>query len=113
MLKKNHRLSKEKDIKFTTKRGRNFFTPYFVVKFVSKKESAPRFAIIVSTKVSKKAVVRNRIKRVAREALRRQINKFVPGDYIIVMRQAAEKLNNQTLSSQLIGVFVNIKLLRE
>ncbi len=111
MLKRYYRLSKEKDIKLITKQGRNFFTPYFVVKFLTKTNPSPRFVVIVSTKVSKKAVRRNRLKRIVRETLRTHITEFVPGDYAIVMRPASEKLDNQTLVKSLIELLIKVKLL--
>ena len=69
MLPKKHRLAKALEVKRTTARGRSFFNPFVVVKFV-KGASPARLTVIASTKVSKKAVSRNRVKRIARETIR-------------------------------------------
>ena len=99
MLKKTFRLSSSKDIRLTSLRGRSFFSPYFVIKFIPTK-AAPRFTIIVSTRVSKRAVERNRIKRVMRETLRKSLDRFRTGDYVIIVKaktanQPAAQINNE------------------
>ncbi|MDR3642794.1 MAG: ribonuclease P protein component [Candidatus Doudnabacteria bacterium] len=82
MLKKVNRLAKAKDIFATLGRGRTFFNPYFSVKFL-RRSGASRFTVVVSTKVYKSAVKRNRLKRVAREFLRRRLTELPAGDYLI------------------------------
>ena len=64
MLSIKHRLAKTTDIAAVNKHGRRFFNNFFVIKHLSVKTEALRFAFVVSTRVSKKAVVRNRIRRV-------------------------------------------------
>lgn len=109
MLKKTFRLSSSKDIRLTSLRGRSFFSPFFVVKFVST-EYSPRFTVIVSTKVSKRAVERNRIKRIVRETLRQSLAQFRAGDYVII---AKSRCNGQTagaMRDQLNQLFSSVKL---
>jgi ribonuclease P protein component len=89
MLKKIFRLTSSKDISVTSLRGRSFFSPYFVVKFAASSEPKVRLAVIVSTKVSKRAVERNRLKRIIREELRKSLTLFRPGDYVIIVKQRA------------------------
>ncbi len=90
MLSQKHRLSKSADVKKTTARGRSFFNPYFVIKLAPSKEPA-RVTVIVSVRVSKKAVDRNRIKRVLRDELRKHIAQFKPGTYAIIVKAFAVK----------------------
>ena len=90
MLKKTNRLAKTKDIQRTTMRGRSFFNPNLVLKY-HRNTADPkglRFTVTVTTRVSKNAVARNRIKRVIRETLRTNIEHFRPGDYVVVVRAA-------------------------
>jgi ribonuclease P protein component len=90
MLSKEHRLAKTTDIQKAFARGRGFFNPLFTVKYLP--GPGRRFTVVVSTKVSKRAVKRNRIKRVAREFIRLRLEKFRPGDYAIMVKpQAAGK----------------------
>lgn len=85
MLKKVNRLAKAKDIQATLSRGRAFFNPYLGIRFVPK-AGVSRFTVVVSTKVYKTAVQRNRLKRLLREFLRRRLPEFPKGDYLISAR---------------------------
>lgn len=88
MLSKKHRLTKSAEVKRTAIRGRSFFNPLFVVKS-SPGTPDPRITVIVSTKVSKKAVVRNRIKRIIRDVFRLHIAEIKPGNYAIIVKPKA------------------------
>jgi len=49
-----------------------------------------RFAVVVGTKVSKKAVVRNRLRRQIREMIRLRLNEAKPGyDLVLVVKKEA------------------------
>ena len=61
MLPKSQRLSRGFSVIF--QKGAKISTPFFVLRAVAAWDNAPRFAVTVSKKVSKKAVVRNRIRR--------------------------------------------------
>ena len=64
MFAKKHRLAKTTDVKKAFAQGRAFFNPFFTIKFLTHTIRAePRFTVVVSTKVSKRAVPRNRIKK--------------------------------------------------
>src|SRR3989338_9563174 len=89
MFSKINRLAKTKGVALVHSRGRSFFSPFFIVKFLLRKDEGKRFTVVVSTKVSKKAVVRNRLKRVVREYIRLHITKLAPGDYMFSVRVAA------------------------
>jgi len=67
---------KNRDIRQVLKDGNSFKTKYLIVVWRENNLGYPRFAFIVSRKFSKKAVERNRVKRVIREALR------LYGDYL-------------------------------
>jgi ribonuclease P protein component len=60
MLKKKYRLTKAKDIKVTSVRGQAFFNAYFTLKFSPASLPTPLCTVVVSTKISTKAVERNR-----------------------------------------------------
>jgi len=93
MLPTAHRLHKETEIKSLIRHGQTFFLPEFIIKYQKTKEKPSKIGFVVSTKVDKKAVVRNRIKRQMREA----INSFLPNikdDYsiLIIARKKALEL---------------------
>lgn len=97
MLKKQLRLAKTQDVQKVFAHGRAFFNPFFTVRFKPSNLEASRFTVVVSTKVSKKAVQRNRIKRVLREFLRLNISKFKLGDYAVIVKPKAAKESNLPL----------------
>lgn len=109
MLSQKHRLSKSAEVKKTTARGRSFFNPYFVLK-QSPGADDPRFTVIVSTKVSKKAVERNKIKRVIREELRGHITNVKSGDYVILVKSSAAKINSKDLRTAIARSLVDSRL---
>lgn len=110
MLSQKHRLSKSAEVKKTTARGRSFFNPYFVLKQSPGKDAA-RFTVIASTKVSKKAVDRNKIKRVIREELRKHITKVKPGDYVILVKSSAAKIETKDLRAAIAKSLIDSKLI--
>ena len=108
MLKKTFRLSSSKDIKTTSLRGRSFFSPYFVVKYIA--APSPRFTVIVSTKVSKRAVERNRIKRIVREAIRHSLPAYKPGDYVVIVKVRAAGKTAADIKQQLDQLLISTRL---
>jgi ribonuclease P protein component len=100
MLKKQNRLAKTKDIKATIKSGRVFLNPNLNLKFLIKPNQPPRFTVVVGTKVFKNATQRNRMKRVFREEIRKNISQTVSGDYMVFIKPiAAKKPEKEVLES--------------
>ncbi len=69
-LSKNFRLKKEKDFDKVKRRGQVFQTPLFAVSILTGQDNGPKFGIVVSKKIDKKATARNKIRRRVSEALR-------------------------------------------
>ena len=63
-----------------------------------------RLGLAVSRKVDPRAVGRNRIKRVLRDAFRRQRIQLAPGSYVVVARAAARGADNAALRDALVQV---------
>ena len=70
MLPRKHRLTADKDVTRVLRKGRAVFTNLLTVKALANEGQGVRTAVIVSTKVHKRAVKRNLIKRRVRELLR-------------------------------------------
>jgi ribonuclease P protein component len=85
MLQKKYRLAKTKDIEAVAKKGQKLFTPILMLKFLPNKLDYSRVAVIVSKKVSNKAVIRNRIRRVLNEIIRLNFNQIKPGFDILIL----------------------------
>ncbi len=63
MLAKTNRLVKKKDFDWAFKGGKKLKEDFLIFRFASGKTENTRLGIVVSQKVSKKATVRNKIKR--------------------------------------------------
>jgi ribonuclease P protein component len=74
VLKKEERISSKKEFAEVKEKGKLVATSLFSVIFI-KKETEKKFAAIISKKISKKAVDRNKIRRRLMEAVR--LNKDV------------------------------------
>lgn len=71
MLARKFRLTGSKDYDRVQKEGKVFQSDNFGVAYVDRKDSFPcRFGFVVSTKIAKAAVDRNRFKRAMSEAVR-------------------------------------------
>lgn len=70
MLKRENRLTKDKEFKHVFEKGRSFKENSLFLKISANDLDSFRIGIIVSKKVSKKAVKRNKIKRQIREIVR-------------------------------------------
>ena len=85
MLSKKYRLSKKEFNIAFKKRGQFFRKDFLKLKVVENNLNFARFGISCGIRISKKAVVRNLIKRRLSEALRTNLEKFQFGYDIIVM----------------------------
>lgn len=74
-------LSREYRLPATTKLSHAQYarTPYFAVKYAQNNLQVSRFAFVVKKTVDKRAVVRNRIRRVLRSCIEELIREIVPG----------------------------------
>lgn len=103
MFAKQNRLAKDRDVQTAYRAGRTFFTPQFTIKYVKTREAnkPSRFTIVVSTKVAKQAVKRNRIKRIIREYIRVRIQYIYSGDYMFIVRPGVVRLTPPELRDAL------------
>lgn len=86
MLSKKNRLKKKKDFEAVFKTGRKHPLDFFILRIKQTSNDFNRFGIIVSKKVSKSAVKRNKIKRIISRILRENNEKM--GKQIDVIIQA-------------------------
>jgi ribonuclease P protein component len=78
----------------------------------SESDARPRIGFAVSRKVDKRAVVRNRIKRVAREFFRQQRAVLPPGDYVFMGRREAAQATTQQLREDLMRLLPRLCALK-
>ncbi|MBZ9569559.1 ribonuclease P protein component [Patescibacteria group bacterium] len=87
MLAKINRLKKRKDFDLVFKRGKGFKEDFLVLKMIRNNLNQTRFGFIVGGKISKKATLRNRIKRRLRELIRMKLKRIKKGFDLILIAQ--------------------------
>lgn len=85
MLPKENRLKKKGDFDKIHQEGKFYGTKFVAIKLVKNSLSVSRFGFLVGLKISKRATVRNRIKRRLREIIRLNIDKIKAGYDVIFM----------------------------
>ena len=100
-----YRLSRQVRL-LTAKQFRNVFRgslvsqdAYFRVKAAPNDENYPRLGLAVARRVNKRAVVRNRIKRVVRERFRINKETLKGLDLVVVARQAGADAEKKELAA--------------
>lgn len=95
---KKDRLLKRSEFIRVSKSGRHFYSRHFLLVTVPGTREGSRIGITVSKKVSRKATVRNRIKRSCREYFRQNRDRIAGKRdiHIIAGKDAAELTATQT-----------------
>ncbi len=112
MLKKTNRLAKTTAVQAVLKAGRGFFNQEFNLRFQRKDQGETRITVVISTKVDKRAVKRNRLKRIIREFVRQNLNVLALGDYVIMLKPSAVKISEDRLMENIETAFKKWKLLK-
>lgn len=107
MLKKVYRLDK-KEFTSAFQKGKAFNLPHFVIKYKPSRQTHARFGISCGLRVSKKATVRNRMKRRIAESLRQHFSTFLPGDYVIVVKPSIGKESFSYAQDELIQALLSL-----
>ncbi len=105
------RLLKAQD--FARLRGisRRVGTRHFSAEVASNELGGARLGLAISKRVSKKAVRRNRIKRMAREHFRRTRADLPAVDILLIARASADLEDNATLRAELAHLWKRIATL--
>lgn len=112
MLPKENRLKKKKDFERLFKKGKSFREDFLVLRVNRNNLNKNRFGFIVSKKISKKAVVRNKIKRQLREIVRKEINNYQKGfDVAVITLPGIELKNFKEINQVLENILKRTKIL--
>ena len=79
MLSKKYCLKRKKDFERVIKKGKKIEKNFLVLKFFRNSLDVTRTGFVVSQKVSKKAILRNKIKRRLREIIKINLPNLEPG----------------------------------
>lgn len=98
------------------KKGQRFYSEHFILitnLSAGKVGCQPCFAFIVSKKIDKKAVGRNRLKRQLREIARQNLSKTKNGyDIIILARKTLMENSGGNIKAEIKKLFKQAKLIK-
>ena len=112
MLKAENRLKRAKDIDRVHRSKNGVFDSVAGVKWLKNGLEETRFVIAAGTKVSKKAVDRNRVKRQYREHLKELLPSILAGvDIMVILSKDALELSFEDQLKRLKSVLSKAKLI--
>jgi len=111
MLPKTNRLKKKKDIERVFKNGKGFKEDFLILKTVKNNLKNSRFAFIVSQKVSKKAALRNKIRRRLSELVRLKLKNIKTGiDVVLLSTPGLEEKDFWEIEETINKLFAKAKI---
>jgi len=110
MLPKERRICLKRDFEHIFSSGRSINGKLFRLKFLKNSLSLNRFAVVVSSKVSKKAVIRNRVRRRAWATIAAMDSGFKNNlDVVLIALKEASQADFPMIRSE-ISFFINKRL---
>lgn len=94
MLPQNNRLKKKKDFERVFKKGKGSKEDFLALKTCRNDFNYSRFGFVVSQKVSKKATIRNRIKRMLRKMVEENIGTIKKGNDVLIIVLPGLEIND-------------------
>jgi ribonuclease P protein component len=86
---------------------------HFLLRWIESPTATARLGLAVSRKVSKRAVQRNRIKRIVRESFREQREGLPPVDVLVIARSSAVAADRPALHADLRDAWQKLKALKQ
>lgn len=113
MLPNKNRLKKAKDFENVFKKGNGFKENFLICKVSSNGSDVSRFGFIISQKVSKKANVRNKLKRRLRELVKLKLTNIKKGvDGVLICQSGLEKLDFNRIEEVVDRLFKKARIMR-
>ncbi len=105
MFNRLARLRRERDIMRVYQKGRGAVNEQLGIKAIANPEGTTRTAVVVSKKVDKRAVVRNKNRRRITGILRGQGETYLAGcDIVVTVRQDLSGLSHAELTDLVVGL---------
>lgn len=114
MLTRANRLTGAGKFDKVKEEGSLFQNESFAIAVLSRKDKEPsRFGFVVSNKISKKANIRNKIKRILREAVKTNLPKLKSGfDVIFLVKKKALAKQTKDIMDEVPVVFKKANLFK-
>ncbi|MBP9827236.1 ribonuclease P protein component [Candidatus Saccharibacteria bacterium] len=114
MYAQRHRLRKSSDINRVYQRGRRAGNDWLLIRSLPNRGGASRIAIVISKKVDKRAVVRNRCRRRVREVIRLLLPDCQPGfDILVTIKTDIRNLDSEILTTEIRQQFGRLGLVHK
>lgn len=106
-------LNKKKEFDKVFSRGRSVYSKEMGIKILENQTEQIRLAIMVGTKVSKKAVERNKFKRAIKEAIRNKKDFFNKGyDLVVIAFPAIKDLDTKNITKDIEKKLKQLKIIK-
>ena len=99
---KRNRLKTEEDFQRVYEEGKKQVNNYFVIYGRENDRGIPRIGLVTSRSLGK-AVERNRVKRMLREAFRKNKSLFDFYDIVVIPREKVTSLNNKNIEREFLN----------
>ncbi len=114
MLPKENRLKKKKDFEHVFKEGKGVKEDFLFLKFFPNKLKQSRFGVVVSQKISKKAVTRNKLKRRIKKLIELNLPKIKRGkDVVLVALPGLEARDIWEIEKTINNLFKKSKIVND
>jgi len=112
MLANVYKISDEEDIKHVLSEGKFYQTDIFGVAVLKREDQdPPKFAFIVSAKISKLAVHRNRINRALNEGVRQTLSRCPRGySFVFLVKKAITSKITEDIMKEIQRFLINTNL---
>lgn len=112
MLPRQNRLVRKSDFEKIKEKGAKFQSNLFGLLVFPNEEEFSRFGFVISTKLSKRAVKRNRAKRTLRERVRLLLPNIKPGfDVVFLGKKALLEVDYPVVDQEIRRLFKKANLL--
>ncbi len=108
-FKRHARLLKGAEFSRVFDKPRRSKDRFFCVLARINQQNRPRLGLAISKKRARRAVARNRIKRIVRESFRQNTSDLISADYVVLATALTEKANNRQLFDSLQQHWQHIK----
>ncbi|MFH1536483.1 MAG: ribonuclease P protein component [Patescibacteria group bacterium] len=113
MLPRKNRLRLQKDFTYIFKKGRTINSSALLIKSIKTQAPNNRFGIIISNKISKKAVERNKIRRRIKSWINKNQTKIKKGfDIIIITKKNILNYSYLETEQELLQMFKKTGLIK-
>lgn len=112
MFSKKQRLCKQKEIEAVFKGKISAYNQLFGLKVIHNSLAYSRYTVIISTKVSKLAVERNRIKRIVKNTLKKYDSEIKkPIDCVIITLKSAKDSKSIEIDKAIVNLLQRTRLI--